>query len=195
LFVGTYYVLYFSGLFDAVLPSHPAHLLMMAHFLLTGLLFFWLVVGVDPAPRRLAPVARLALVFASVPFHAFFGVILMGSHQVIGRDYYAGLALPWVGDLLADQRLGGGLAWASGEVPLLIVVVALVVQWSRIDERLARRADRRAELDGDADLAAYNAMLRQLAGRPANTARAEDNPYPGAAVPGAPSGSPPKPDS
>jgi len=163
LFVGTYYVLYFSGLFDAMLPSHLAHLVMMTHFLLTGVLFFWLVVGVDPAPRRLAPVVRLALVFASVPFHAFFGVILMGSHDAIGRNYYAGLALPWVSDLLADQRLGGGLAWATGEVPLMIVVIALVVQWSRLDERTARQGDRRAELDGDADLVAYNAMLRRLA--------------------------------
>ncbi|MBO0872590.1 MAG: bifunctional copper resistance protein CopD/cytochrome c oxidase assembly protein [Pseudonocardia sp.] len=166
LFVGTYYALYFSGLFAAALPSHPAHLLMLAHFLITGFLFFWPVVGVDPSPRRMAPVARLALVFASVPFHAFFGVALMSSHEVIGKEYYAGLALPWVPDLLADQRLGGGLAWASGEVPLLLVVIALVVQWSRIDERSARRADRRAELDGDAELAAYNAMLRRMADAP-----------------------------
>jgi putative copper resistance protein D len=114
----------------------------------------------------LAPVTRLGLVFASVPFHAFFGVILMSTKDVIGRSFYSGLALPWVPDLLADQRLGGGLAWASGEVPLLIVVVALVIQWSRIDERSARSADRRAELDGDADLTPYNAMLRRMAGPP-----------------------------
>ena len=164
LFVGTYYALYFSGLFEYALPSHPAHLLMLLHFTLTGMLFFWLVIGVDPVPRRLPPVARLGLVFASVPFHAFFGVVLMSSKDVIGREYYGGLALPWVPNLLADQKLGGGLAWASGELPLLIVVVALVVQWSRIDERSARRADRRAELDGDADLVAYNAMLRRMAG-------------------------------
>jgi cytochrome c oxidase assembly factor CtaG/putative copper export protein len=187
LFVGTYYVLYFSGLFDTVLPSHPAHLLMMTHFLITGLLFFWLVIGIDPAPRPLVPVARLALVFASVPFHAFFGVILMSTHQVIGASYYAGLALPWVPDLFVDQRLGGGLAWASGEIPLMIVVVALVVQWSRIDERSARRADRRAELDGDAELTAYNAMLRQMAAQEGPTAssstgstRAPDVPEKGA---------------
>jgi putative copper resistance protein D len=163
LFVGSYYALYFSGLFQAAMPSHLGHLLMLTHFLVTGLLFFWLVIGVDPAPRRLSPMARLGVLLASVPFHAFFGVILMGSHQVIARGYYAGLALPWVPDLLADQKLGGGLAWSLGEVPLLVVVISVVRQWSRIDERSARRADRRAELDQDADLAAYNAMLRQMA--------------------------------
>ena len=107
--------------------------------------------------------ARLGVVFASVPFHAFFGVALMSANTVIGGDFYRALALPWVPDPLRDQQLGGGLAWASGEMPLLLVVIALLVQWSRQDERSARRDDRRADADGDADLAAYNAMLRRLA--------------------------------
>jgi putative copper resistance protein D len=163
LFVGSYYALYFSGLFPAALPEHWAHQLMNLHFLLVGLLFFWPLVGVDPAPRRLPPAVRLGVVFASVPFHAFFGVALMSANSVIGGDFYRSLALPWVPDPLRDQQLGGGLAWASGELPLLLVVIALLIQWSRQDERSARRDDRRADADGDADLTAYNAMLRRLA--------------------------------
>lgn len=163
LFVGSYYALYFSGLFAAALPQHWAHVLMNAHFLLTGLLFFWPLIGIDPAPRRLPPAARLGVLFTSVPFHAFFGVALMSSAAVVGADFYRALALPWVPDPLRDQQLGGGLAWASGEVPLLLVVIALLVQWSRHDERSARRDDRRADADGDAELVAYNAMLRRLA--------------------------------
>ncbi|MGD9529640.1 cytochrome c oxidase assembly protein [Pseudonocardia sp.] len=163
LFVGSYYALYFSDLFAWALPQHPAHVVMNLHFLVTGLLFFSPLIGVDPAPRRLPPVARLGLIFASVPFHAFFGVALMGSDRVVGGEFYRALALPWVPDPLKDQQLGGGLAWASGELPLLIVVIALLVQWARLDERSARRDDRRAAADGDADLQAYNAMLRRLA--------------------------------
>jgi cytochrome c oxidase assembly factor CtaG/putative copper export protein len=163
LFVGSFYVLYFSGLFDAALNQHWAHLAMNTHFLLVGCLFYWPVIGVDPSPRRLPHLARLGMVFASLPFHAFFGVILMSTQTVIGEPFYSGLALPWTADLLADQRLGGGIAWATGELPLLVVLVALLMQWSRADEREAKRADRRADADGDADLNAYNAMLRQLA--------------------------------
>jgi putative copper resistance protein D len=163
LFVGSYYALYFSDLFAAALPQHPAHVLMNVHFVLTGLLFFWPLIGVDPAPRRLPPAARLGIMFASVPFHAFFGVALMSSNTVIGESFYRALALPWVEDPLRDQQLGGGLAWASGEIPLLLVVIVMLVQWARIDDRAARRDDRRADADGDADLEAYNAMLRQLA--------------------------------
>jgi cytochrome c oxidase assembly factor CtaG/putative copper export protein len=167
LFVGSFYGLYFSGLFDAALSEHWAHLAMNAHFLLVGYIFYWPVIGIDPAPRRLPPLGRLGLVFVSLPFHAFFGITLMSSQTVIGGDFYRALAqgLAWAPDLLADQRLGGGLAWASGELPLLVVLLALLVQWARTEERAGRRADRRADTDGDAELAAYNAMLRELAGR------------------------------
>jgi len=176
LFVGSYYVLYFSALFPAALPEHWAHKLMNLHFLLVGVLFFWPIVGVDPAPRRLPPAARMGLVFASVPFHAFFGVAVMSANTAFGGDYYRSLALPWVPDVVRDQQLGGGLAWAAGEIPLLLVVIALLIQWSRQDERSARRADRQADVHGDPELEAYNAMLRRLAtGGPPFVAQGDEN--------------------
>ncbi|GDY32334.1 copper resistance protein D [Gandjariella thermophila] len=165
LFVGSFYVLYFSGLFDTALNYHWAHLAMNAHFLLTGYVFYWPIIGIDPAPRRLPALGRLGLLLASMPFHAFFGVILMSRQTVIGETFYRSLALPWVTDLLSEQRLGGGIAWAAGEVPLIVVVIALLAQWAKADERQARRSDRRADTRGDEELAAYNAMLRQLAER------------------------------
>jgi putative copper resistance protein D len=165
LFVGSFYGLYFSGLFDAALDHHWAHLAMNAHFILVGYVFYWPVIGIDPAPRRLPPLAKLGLLFASLPFHAFFGVILMSSQTVIGSNFYRSLSLDWVPSLIEDQRLGGGIAWATGEVPLLVVMIALMVQWARSDDRDARRSDRRADSDGDEDLAAYNAMLRTMSER------------------------------
>ncbi|GAA4550564.1 cytochrome c oxidase assembly protein [Pseudonocardia xishanensis] len=162
-FVGSYYALYFSDLFGWALTEHWAHVAMNLHFIASGLIFFWPIIGIDPSPRRMPPVVRLAVLFLSVPFHAFFGVALMGADEVIGAEFYRSLALPWISDPLVDQKLGGGITWASGEVPLLVVLVALVIQWSRLDERSARRDDRRADADGDADLKAYNDMLRRLA--------------------------------
>ena len=121
--------------------------------------------GVGSTPRPLPPIAKLAMVFASLPLHAFFGVVLMGTNTAIGGDFYRSLALPWHTDLLADQRLGGAIAWAAGEVPLVVVLIALFVQWRRTDDRTARRLDRAADRDDDADLAAYTAMLAELARR------------------------------
>lgn len=165
LFVVGFYGLYFSGLFDAVVDSHGAHLAMNLHFLLSGYLFYWVVIGVDPTPRPIPPLAKLGVVFASLPLHAFFGVVLMGMSTVLGADFYRSLKLDWHTDLLGDQKLGGGIAWAAGEVPLVIVLLALFVQWRRSDQRTATRLDRAAERDDDADLAAYNAMLAEMARR------------------------------
>jgi putative copper resistance protein D len=165
LYVGSFYVIYFSGFFDAAVSSHWAHLVMNAHFLLVGYAFFWPIIGIDPAPRRLPHLAKLGLLVASMPFHAFFGIMLMNSAEVVGGGFYRALALPFVPDLLADQQLAGSMAWASGEIPLVVVLVALLVQWARADDRDARRTDRRADADGDADLVAYNAMLSRMGGR------------------------------
>ncbi|WP_006241283.1 cytochrome c oxidase assembly protein [Mycolicibacterium tusciae] len=165
LFVGGFYGLYFGGIFDAAVDSHSAHLAMNLHFLLTGYLFYWVVIGVDPTPRPIPPLGKVAMVFASLPFHAFFGVVLMSTNTVLGEPFYKSLQLYWHTDLLGDQRLGGGIAWAAGELPLVIVIVALLIQWRRSDDRTAKRLDRAADRDDDADLAAYNAMLAELARR------------------------------
>lgn len=165
LFVGGFYALYFGGIFDAAVDNHAAHLAMNLHFLLSGYLFYWVVIGIDPTPRPIPSLAKLGMVFGSLPFHAFFGVVLMSSDTVLGKSFYKSLQLPWHTDLLGDQRLGGGIAWAAGEVPLVVVMIALLIQWRRTDERTAKRLDRAADRDDDADLAAYNAMLAELAKR------------------------------
>ena len=165
LFVAGFYGLYFSNLFDTTVSSHAGHMAMNLHFLISGYLFYWVVIGVDPTPRPIPPLAKVAVVFASLPLHAFFGVELMGTRTVLGAAYYHSLGLPWHTDLLGDQRLGGGIAWAAGELPLVIVMLALLVQWARSDERTARRLDRAAERNDDAELTAYNAMLAELARR------------------------------
>lgn len=165
LFVGGFYGLYFGGIFDAVAGIHAAHVAMNLHFLLSGYLFYWVVIGIDPTPRPIPPLAKLGVVFGSLPLHAFFGVVLMGTQTVMAEGFYKSLQLYWHTDLLGDQRLGGGIAWSAGEVPLVLVMLALLIQWRRSDNRTATRLDRAADRDDDADLAAYNAMLSKLAER------------------------------
>lgn len=162
-FVVTLYGLYFTSLFEDLIGYHWGHVLMNVHFLIVGYLFYWAIIGIDPGPRRLPHLGRLGMLFAIMPFHAFFGVVVMSSASVIGGRFYPKLQLPWNIDLLADQHAGGGIAWVAGEVPVLIVVGALLTQWVTQDRRTAVRTDRKDDTYGDSDLAAYNAMLAELA--------------------------------
>ena len=164
LFVGSLYAVYFTPLFDTLVRYHWGHEFMSLHFMLTGYLFYWGIIGVDPGPRRLPFIGRLGLLFAVMPFHAFFGIAMMSMTTEVGGNFYRGLALPWVANLNDDQHLGGAIAWGASELPILMVVVALVVQWARQDRREGERADRHASSGyADDEMEAYNAMLRELA--------------------------------
>jgi cytochrome c oxidase assembly factor CtaG/putative copper export protein len=162
-FVIGLYAVYFTGLFGWLMENHWGHVAMQLHFLLSGLWLFWVIVGIDPAPHRLAPLWRFGLLMIVMPFHAFFSVTLMSYETVIGVDYWRLIDRPYRTDLLQDQYLGGSLSWGLGEVPIVLVLVALFVGWVRSDAREARRVDRAADRDGDEGaLQQYNAWLAKL---------------------------------
>lgn len=164
LFVASLYAVYFTPIFDTLVRYHWGHELMIIHFLLVGYLFFWGIIGIDPGPRKLPFLGRLGLLFAVMPFHAFFGIATMTMTTSIGGQFYRSVDLPWLSSIQGDQHLGGAIAWGSSEVPVILVVIVLVTQWARQDRRTAFRFDRHAESSyGDDELEAYNVMLRDLA--------------------------------
>lgn len=163
MFTGSLYVIYFSGVFDWLMLNHLGHAMMEIHFLLAGFLFYEVIIGNAPIPKRLPHLGRLGILVLTAPFHAFFAISVMSSTQVIGESYYSMLDRPYSADLLADQNLGGGLTWAMGEIPLLLVAIVLVFQWFRDDTRKAKQRDRHADRTDDAELEAYNAMLERIA--------------------------------
>jgi putative copper resistance protein D len=170
IFVGSFYGLYFSPLFPWFMRSHWGHVFMGVHFLLAGGLFFWSLIGVDPGPKRPPFLARMVIMLVVMPLHSFFSIALMTTSTVIAEDFYAALERPWATDLLADQHLGAGIGWATGEIPMIIVMAAMFVQWMRADEREAKRLDRRQDRaaatgQGTDELADYNAYLASLAER------------------------------
>lgn len=164
-FVSSYYVLYFTPLFEQAMRYHWAHQLFNLHLLVVGYLFYSLVIGVDLPPRPLPHIGKLGMVLAAMPFHAFFGVAVMTSNTIIADEFYQWLDRPWLTNLHTDQYLGGGIAWAAGEVPLLIVVLALLAQWSKQDKRRSRRIDRHLDSGMDGSFSAYNDMLVTLSER------------------------------
>jgi cytochrome c oxidase assembly factor CtaG/putative copper export protein len=165
LFTGSLVVFYYSGLFELAMSTHTGHVLMTAHFLLSGYLYVWSLVGIDPGPQRPPYPFRLVLLLVTLGFHAFFGISLMSSTTLLAPDWWHALGYTDDAALLADQQTGGGIAWGLGDIPSLLLGLALVVGWVRSDASETRRQDRQADRDDDAELRAYNEQLSALARR------------------------------
>jgi putative copper resistance protein D len=158
-------VFYYSPLFELALRTHTGHVLMHLHFLLVGYLFASVLIGVDPGPHRPPYPMRLLLLFATMAFHAFFGVALVSGSQLLAGDVLAHLGRAWGRSPIADQQYGGAVAWGVGELPTLLLGMGVALAWVRSDDREARRRDRRADRDGEQELSDYNARLARLAAR------------------------------
>ncbi|WP_407079912.1 cytochrome c oxidase assembly protein [Arthrobacter zhaoxinii] len=168
-FAGSIVVFYYSDLFGFALREHVGHELMVVHFLLTGYIFILTMIGIDPVPGRAPYPLRLVILLATMAFHAFFGVAVMGGTALIQASYFGNMGREWGLSALADQQLGGSLMWGIGEIPTLFVAIGVAYQWSKSDARETRRSDRAAERNNDADLTAYNNMFANLAQRDAGT--------------------------
>jgi len=169
-FAGSIVLFYYSDAFGFAMREHVGHELMNLHFALTGYIFVLSMIGTDPLPRRAPYPMRLVLLLATMGFHAFFGVAIMGGTNLLAADYFGNLGRAWGPSALLDQQMGGAVAWGIGEVPTLLVAIGVAIMWSRSDERETRRTDRAADRNNDADLTAYNDMFAKLAERDAKLA-------------------------
>jgi len=167
LFDGSLFVLYMTPLFGKLMQSHSGHFAMDIHFLLAGYLFFYVIVGIDPNPRKIPHIVRIIVLFAAMSIHAFFSIALLSTSSLLDGGYFGSLHRLWNTNLLSDQHTGAALGWMMGEIPILLALVATFIQWIRVDTREARRidraADRAAAMGEEDELARYNKYLANLA--------------------------------
>ena len=113
--------------------EHPlVHDLTHLHFLVSGCLFWWLVVGRDPSRWRLSYPVKLGILAVGIPVTAVLGVSLTGARD-LDRP-----ALPHRG----RHPAGGSILWVVGELTTFVAMALIVYQWMRFEEREAVRADR-----------------------------------------------------
>ncbi|WP_311836159.1 cytochrome c oxidase assembly protein [Cellulomonas fimi] len=173
-FAGSMVLFYYTDLFELSLRYYVGHLGMVAHFTLAGYLFANALIGVDPGPHRPPHPQRLLLLFATMAFHAFFGVALVSGDVLLVADWFGNTGRPWGQSAIGDQQTGGAIAWGIGELPTLALAVIVAFSWARDDERTARRRDRRVDRDGDTEMDEYNAMLGRVAERDTQAAAAAE---------------------
>ena len=147
---GTMIVYFLTPFYNFSLEHPLVHDLTHLHFLVSGCLFWWLVVGRDPF--ALAPV---------IP-----GQARDSRHRHPGDGRARGEpdrcprvdrpALP----LRGRHPRGGSILWIVGELTTFAAMAVIVFQWMRFEEREAVRADRL--LDAQTQVLEVAAIARQL---------------------------------
>lgn len=145
------FVVYYTPLYEASLRNDWIHNASHVHFVAVGFLFYWSLLAIDPVPHRPQHVLKFLLVVGMAPMHVLLGVPIMLSKRLFAGDYYLELGRTWGPSLLDDQRAGGAILWAFGDVSAILLIGAFLLVWSRADDREARRTDRQLDREfGDA---------------------------------------------
>jgi putative copper resistance protein D len=140
---GTMLVYFLSPFYNFSLEHPLVHDLTHLHFLVSGCLFWFLIVGRDPSRWRLSFPAKLGLLAVGIPVNAILGVSLTGATASIAPHFHT----------LGDTKAGGSILWVVGELTSLVALGIVLYQWMQYEEREAVRADRRQDAD-DALIAA-----------------------------------------
>jgi putative membrane protein len=129
---GTMIVYFLTPFYNFSLEHPLVHDLTHLHFLVSGGLFWWLVVGRDPSRWRLSYPVKLGILAIGIPVTAVLGVSLTGARNSIAPLFHT----------VADTRSGGSILWVVGELTTFVAMALVVYQWMKFEEREAVRADR-----------------------------------------------------
>jgi putative membrane protein len=135
---------HFSSLYDQALEIPWLHDIQHSTFLGAALLFWWPVVGADPARWRLPHPVRLFYLFLAMPQNSFLGIALMSAPPSL-YPHYLSNARDWGPTPAVDQSVGGMLMWVGGDVVFLLAMGLVVAAWVRAEDRRTARDEARED--------------------------------------------------
>ncbi len=128
-FVGTQWLVHFTGLYERAAENSGIHLLEHELFLVTAIAFWWPVLG---SPSRLRGFWRVVYVGSAMQATIAVGIVLLTSDHVYYPHYPS----------LAEQHSAGALMWAVGSLLMVGFLLLVAWDWLKTEERraLAREA-------------------------------------------------------
>ncbi len=127
----TMYIYFLTPIYQLSIEHPLFHDYTHLHFLIAGLIFWTTLIGIDPIRWKMHYGAKLAYLFAGIPFGTFLGIALTSVRTSISPAH-----------TVADIHAGGAVLWVFGEVFTVGAIAIIFFQWARHEERIAIRADR-----------------------------------------------------
>lgn len=148
----------FSPLYDLAAENPLVHYVQHAVYLGVALLFWWPIVAVDPAPRKLAFPGRVAYIALSIPQSSFLGITLMNVQPSLYPHYWTQVR-DWGPPFPEDLKIAGTMMWEMGAMVYAVALLLVLGAWMRSEDRRTRRRESRADEReaAEAAIAAYRA--------------------------------------
>lgn len=132
---------YITPAFEMSLTNEFVHFGGYALFLLAGIHYWWPIAGRNPAAWFVPHGLRVIYLFALIPLHAALGYLFYQPTRVIYEEFLR-IERTWGPSALTDQQFAGMLMVVFGEMLGVVTMILVAIQWSRVDERQAKRGDR-----------------------------------------------------
>ncbi|HET7173320.1 MAG TPA: cytochrome c oxidase assembly protein [Nocardioidaceae bacterium] len=129
--IGTHFTAWYN------LSLYHAHVHELEHlsYLVVGILFWGVVLGVEPIHPRPSPPQRIMLVVLIMPVMVIISLVfILATHPLY--PYYPALPAPWGGRAFAmqTQAAAGAIMWIPSGLFTLGAVLYIAVHWFRQEE-------------------------------------------------------------
>lgn len=145
-FILVLWLSHFSPLFDLALENPPVHQLEHLLYLVVALLFWFPVVGADPARHRLGYPARALYLLAAMPPSSFLAMELLFAGTPLYHHYLT-LNAPYGIDALVDQQAAAAIMWIASDVTFIGAILLIIGAWMRHEERRSAETESRTDLE------------------------------------------------
>jgi putative membrane protein len=142
LYAGTLGITHFTGLYNLALANPAVHDLEHLSYLVTGVLLWGVILGVEPVRDKPGYGQRIMMVVLLMPVMAVISLVfILASHPLY--PYYTALPPPWGGraNVMGSQALAGAIMWIPSSLLSMAAVFYIAVEWFRKDEARQLRAE------------------------------------------------------
>ena len=145
LYLGVLYIWQVPGPHNLALANEMVHDLMHTTMLVSGFLFWWLVIDPKPHRSRLHYGLRILYLGLIVIPNTVLGAAITFRSGVI-YEGYALVHQPFGLSLIIDQQLGGLILWVVGDMMSILAAGIVMIMWYEKEEAMTNRA--KAAYDG-----------------------------------------------
>jgi cytochrome c oxidase assembly factor CtaG len=124
------WIWHWPALYDLALTNETIHdWCEHLTFIAVSILFWTQVIPSPPLAPRAGYIGRLGCLGFAIVQNVALAILLAFSQQALYAPYAHIVTAPGAFTALQDQQLGAGIMWTFGDVPFLIAVGALILQW------------------------------------------------------------------